>query len=122
MQLSSARAEVGGVGEHINILFPCKQEGILWESDVVADAQAKLSIFRLERGKLGRSRTDIVAFKERDASWNIHVEKVLLAMSGRDLSLFIEAEASVEDASIVLDQLRNAASNDVRLCLFRQLR
>ena len=98
MQLSCRHAEVCRVSKHVNFLLASKQESILREADIVADADSKRRVLSLKGGKLGRARNDIATFKENDLVRNIDIEKVMLAMMGRDSALLIKAEASVVDA------------------------
>jgi hypothetical protein len=73
----------------------CKQLRVFGESDVVANSKAEVSILRLKNAKLGITWDNKVALIEGDSPGNIHIKQVLFAVLGRNLSLFIEAKASV---------------------------
>ena len=94
-----------------------QKECIFWEPDIVADAKAKLAVLSLKGRQLGRTSIHIVALKEGNSAWNIDIEQVLLAMSGSNLAFFVETQASVEDASVILDQFWDATTDDVCLGL-----
>jgi len=48
VQLASAHAEIGRIGEHVDALLTSQEKGILGEADVVADPEAESRIFCLK--------------------------------------------------------------------------
>ena len=121
MQIPSAHAKVGWIGEYVDVLFSGEEERVFREANVVAYTKAKSRKFSFKRRQLSRAWDHVAAFKECYASWYVHIEKMHFAVSGCDLALFVKAEARIEDATIALDQLGNTASDDVRLRLLCQL-
>ena len=94
-----------------------QKESILWEPDIVADAKAKPAELSIKGRQLGWTSIDVVALKEGDATWNVNIEQVLLAMSGSNLTFFVETQASVKDASVIFDQFWDTTTDDVCLGL-----
>ena len=74
----------------MDTFLSCKKECILGEAHIIADSESKGGVFSLKGRKLGRSWADIVALEECDSTWNVYIEKMLLAVSRRDFTLFIE--------------------------------
>ena len=79
-------------------------------------------MLRLESGQLSRAWNHIAALEECDAAWDVNVEEMLLAVGGRDLALFIEAQARIVNALVSFDKLRDGTPDDVGLGLPCKLR
>ena len=117
MQVSCAHAEVCWISEHMDTFLSGQKESILWEPDIVADAKAKPAELSIKGRQLGWTSIDVVALKEGNATWNVDIEQVLLAMSGSNLAFFVETKARVKDASVIFDQFWDATTDDVCLGL-----
>ena len=103
------------------MLLPSQQERVLRKSNIVADSQTKSRKLSFESAQLSGSRLHVTRLVEGDAVWDIDIEEVLLAMSCRDLACLVKTQASVENALVTLNLLRNAATDNVSLRLASQL-
>ena len=104
----------------MDFLLPGQQEGILWEANIIAYPQSECDKLRLKSRKLDRPWAHVIALEERDAVGDVDIEKVLLPVRCSDSTLLVEAETSVENAAIALDELREAPTDDVSVGVFRK--
>ena len=103
MQPTCAHAEVGRVCNAVYALFSSQQEGVVWETDIVADSEAKCCMFCLECRQLRLARLNIFALLEHDPTWDVHVEQMLLPMHSCNVPFLIKAQASVVNLVAPLD-------------------
>ena len=125
VELASPEREIGREGQHVHVVLVGQEKRVLWEADVVADADAKVCVLRLELCELGRAAIDEIGLKESDASGDVDVEQVLLPVLCNHFSVLVEAETRVEDllglrGVSVLSELGNRAPNYVGACLLGQ--
>ena len=86
---------------------------ILWETDVIADANSDLTIVRVENGNLRRSRLHVFTLVEGDASWDVDIEEMKLSVLSHDISFAVKAKTCVIDLFLAWYLLRESTSNYV---------
>ena len=75
----------------MHTLLASQQEGILREPNIVADTQPEPCMLSFENRELGWPWLDEVALGEHNATWDVDVEEVLLAVRCSHSAALIEA-------------------------------
>jgi hypothetical protein len=70
---------------------------ILWETDVIADANSDLAILCVENGNLGRPCLHVLTFVEDDAPGDIDIEEMKLPMLSHYISFSVKTQTRVVD-------------------------
>ena len=86
---------------------------ILWETDVIADANSDLAILCVENGNLGRPCLHILTLVEGDAARDIDIEEMKLPMLSHDISFTVKAQTCVVDLFLSWYLLRERTPNYV---------
>ena len=121
VQAASFHAEICRICQNVNFFLPGKQESILGKAHIIAYSKAKFGVFCLKNGKLGGSWVHKIAFVKGYTAWNVHIKQMLFPMDRHNVSLFVKAEAGVENAPISFDFFRNRSPNNVCLSFSGQL-
>ena len=91
MQLSSADAKVWRKAEDFAIMLEREQHGILGESQIITDTDAKVAEICLEDRELWGTGHHKVGLVEHDSIGDVHIEKVELAVHSPQITFPIEA-------------------------------
>lgn len=94
-------------------MLSSQEHCILWKSNVIADSYTYVAILGLEDRILRIAWLDVFTLFKDNASWDVDIKEMELAVLGRKVTFAVEAQACIINSIAAFDLFRNTSTNDI---------
>jgi len=113
MHVTSTHWKVGWICQHLAVVLSSQEHCILWKSNVIADSYTYVAILGLEDRILRIAWLDVFTLFKDNASWDVDIKEMELAVLGRKVTFAVEAQACIINSITAFDLFRNTSTNDI---------